>query len=309
MDKTGLVILLLLALSTLSWSVTRKYTYFMMQKNWQEAQSYCRENSGDLATFESEEEWERGKQVFEITPGAYVWIGMYSDNRAWKWSIDNTSLYGEDGNTQLGVWFDLEIKNHIGKQICVEITSGTLHIQPCGELLRSVCYDEPNNTYIPVTVPMTWSSAQSYCREKYTDLTSMKTQQEKEEILKVTNESTWWIGLSAHLWNWSDRSNVSIMKWFGTEPNGGDSQHYSQIGWADAYCSDKMGFICSVTVIKLLKVELQFEASLDLTDPSVQEDVRNEMEKHLRVNGIHEEFTLRWRKHPTRKVSEKKGEP
>ncbi|KAJ4928053.1 hypothetical protein JOQ06_015852 [Pogonophryne albipinna] len=198
---------------------------------------------------------------------------MYSDNRAWKWSIDNTSLYGEDGNTQLGVWFDFEIKNHIGKQICVEITSGTLHIQPCGELLRSVCFDEPNNTYIPVTVPMTWSSAQSYCTEKYTDLTSMRTQQEKEEILKVTDESSWWIG------------------------------------WADAYCSDKIGFICSVTVIKLLKVELQFEASLDLTDPSVQEDVRNQMEKHLRDNGIHEEFTLRWRKHPTRKGSEKKGEP
>ncbi|KAI9548598.1 hypothetical protein NQZ68_007465 [Dissostichus eleginoides] len=142
-------------------------------------------------------------------------------------------------------------------------------------------HNEPNNTYIPVTVPMTWSSAQSYCREKYTDLTSMKTQQDKEEILKVTNESTWWIGLSARLWNWSDRSNVSVMKWFGDEPNG-------------------------VTVMKLLKVELQFEASLDLTDPSVQEDVRNQMEKHLRENRIHEEFTLRWRKHPTRKVY---GEP
>ncbi|KAF3833573.1 hypothetical protein F7725_024777, partial [Dissostichus mawsoni] len=155
---------------------------------------------------------------------------MYSDNRAWKWSIDNTSLYGEDGDTQLGVWFDLEIKNHNGKQICVEITSGTLHIQPC------------------VTVPMTWWSAQSYCREKYTDLTSMKTQQDKEEIMKVTNESTWWIGLSAHLWNWSDRSNVSVMKWFGDEPNGGDSQHCvaaHQIGWADAYCSNEIRFICS----------------------------------------------------------------
>lgn len=129
------------ALSTPSWSVTRKYTYFMMQKNWQEAQSYCRENSGDLATFESEGEWERGKQVFEITPGAYVWIGMYSDNRAQKWSIDNTSLYGEDGNTQLGVWFDFEIKNHIWQTDLCGNNLGTLHIQPCGELLRSVCYD------------------------------------------------------------------------------------------------------------------------------------------------------------------------
>ncbi|KAI4817756.1 hypothetical protein KUCAC02_011133, partial [Chaenocephalus aceratus] len=54
---------------------------------------------------------------------------------------------------------------------------------------------EPNNKYIPVTVLMTWSSVQRYCREKYTDLTSMRTQQEKEDILKVTDESSWWIGV------------------------------------------------------------------------------------------------------------------
>ncbi|KAI4818493.1 hypothetical protein KUCAC02_011831, partial [Chaenocephalus aceratus] len=82
----------------------------------------------------------------------------------------------------------------------------------------------PNNKYIPVTVQMTSSSAQRYCREKYTDLTSMRTQQEKEDILKVTDESSWWIGVYRKLWNWPDRSISSLALWTTGDPNGGASE-------------------------------------------------------------------------------------
>ncbi|KAI9548597.1 hypothetical protein NQZ68_007464 [Dissostichus eleginoides] len=198
------------------------------------AQSYCRAHFVDLATFETEEDWEAVRELAERTT---FWIGLYQDRRAWKWSLDNTYLYGDDGNIAYGDWFVFQINHYLNSQVCGKVTGGNLSDLPCEHLLNSVCYDEPNNKYIPVTVPMTWSSAQSYCREKYTDLTSMRNQQEKEEILKVTDESTWWI----------------------------------------------------VSEIKLLKIELKSDASLDLNDPSVQEDLLNH------VNGE----TYAWPRDPS----------
>ncbi|KAF3833572.1 hypothetical protein F7725_024776 [Dissostichus mawsoni] len=159
------------------------------------AQSYCRAHFVDLATFKTEEDWEAVRELAERTT---FWIGLYQDRRAWKWSLDNTYLYGDDGNIAYGDWFVFQINHYWNSQ--------------------------PNNKYIPVTVPMTWSSAQSYCREKYTDLTSMRNQQEKEEILKVTDESTWWIGVYRKLWNWPDRSISSLALWNNGEPNGGASE-------------------------------------------------------------------------------------
>ncbi|KAJ4928013.1 hypothetical protein JOQ06_015813 [Pogonophryne albipinna] len=231
-------------------------------------------------------------------------LGLYQDRTAWKWSLDNTYVYGDDGNIAYGDWFVFQINHYSSSQVCGKVTGGNLSDLPCEHQLNSVCYDEPNNKYIPVTVPMTWSSAQSYCREKYTDLTSMRTQQEKEEILKVTDESSWWIGVDRKLWNWPDRSISSLALWTTGDPNGGASELcvVSYLGgWADVDCG--------LSQIKLLKIELKSDASLDLNDPSVHEDLLNHMEKHMRGHGIHQKFTLRWRKPPSRKVDEKEVEP
>uniref|UniRef100_A0A3Q0RFV0 C-type lectin domain-containing protein n=1 Tax=Amphilophus citrinellus TaxID=61819 RepID=A0A3Q0RFV0_AMPCI len=86
--------------------------------------------------------------------------------------------------------------------------------------LNSYMISESTNKYIPVTVPMSWSSAQSYCRETYTDLTSMRSLQEKEEIMKVTDQSEWWIGLYRDSWTWSDQTKSTLRMWAPTDPNG-----------------------------------------------------------------------------------------
>ncbi|KAL3044300.1 hypothetical protein OYC64_004030 [Pagothenia borchgrevinki] len=262
-----------------------------------------------FTTFETEEDWEAVRTLAERTT---FWIGLYQDRTAWKWSLDNTYVYGEDGNIAYGDWFVFQISLYWSSQVCGKVTGGSLSDLPCEHLLNSVCYDEPNNKYIPVMVPMTWSSAQSYCREKYTDLTSMRDQQEKEEILKVTDESSWWIGVYRKLWNWPDRSVSSLALWNNGEPNGGASEpcvvgHVG--GWNDISCGNAFEFMCMVSEIKLLKIELKSDASLDLNDPAVQEDLLNHMEKHMRGHGIHQKFTLRWRKPPSRKVDEKEVEP
>lgn len=101
---------------------------------------------------------------------------------------------------------------------------------------------------------MTWSSAQSYCREKYTDLTSMRNQQEKEAVMKVTNyDSHWWIGLFRDAWEWSDQSNSQFRAWAQDEPNNGgqwgtvaeNCAGTSKKGWIDFPCEKEIPFICS----------------------------------------------------------------
>ncbi|KAK5855405.1 hypothetical protein PBY51_005506 [Eleginops maclovinus] len=72
--------------------------------------------------------------------------------------------------------------------------------------------------------------------------------------------------------------------------------------WADVNCGRQYEFICMVPVMKLLTVELKCDASLDLNDPTVQENVLNQVEKRMRDHGIHPKFTLRWRIPPSRKT-------
>lgn len=95
---------------------------------------------------------------------------------------------------------------------------------------------------------MTWMSAQHYCREKYTDLASMKNQQEKEAIISVIDESRWWIGLSRAAWQWVDQSNSSLRMWSAGEPNGHGWEWCAAAGatgWHDITCGRKTPFICS----------------------------------------------------------------
>lgn len=107
---------------------------------------------------------------------------------------------------------------------------------------------ESTDKYIAVTIPMTWLSAQSYCREKCTDLASMRNQQEKEAIMRATVQSHWWIGLSRVAWTWSDQSNSSFRAWGKEEPNNAGWEHCARTAvtlWADVSCDRKIPFICS----------------------------------------------------------------
>ncbi|XP_044027377.1 macrophage mannose receptor 1-like isoform X2 [Siniperca chuatsi] len=246
MHKTGLVILLLLALSTLSLGVSREYHYVNLLKTWTEAQTYCREKFVDLATIETVEDWARVGEMMK-SADRLAWIGLYQGINSWRWSIDNTYLYG-DGNTKFGERFVFVADNYQGKPQCVEIVGGTLNGRLCDVLKNSVCYDEPTNKYIAVTVPMTWLAAQSYCRVKYTDLTSMRNQREKEEIMSVIDQSHWWVDLSRDTWTWSDQRNSLLRMWAYGEPSGGYMEYCACTaveGWADVNCDRKIPFICS----------------------------------------------------------------
>ncbi|XP_053272579.1 macrophage mannose receptor 1 [Pleuronectes platessa] len=74
---------------------------------------------------------------------------------------------------------------------------------------------------------MNWTEAQSYCREKYTDLATIENTEEikklKDTVLASGYTSRVWIGLYSHIdWKWSDgfnQSGAEYRKWYYTEPN------------------------------------------------------------------------------------------
>lgn len=75
-------------------------------------------------------------------------------------------------------------------------------------------FTEQNNStdkYIFVTKAKTWLDAQTYCREHYTDLVTIRNQTENDMLAKKIYGTTdfVWMGLFRDKWKWSDQANFT----------------------------------------------------------------------------------------------------
>uniref|UniRef100_A0A3B1JKY3 Macrophage mannose receptor 1-like n=1 Tax=Astyanax mexicanus TaxID=7994 RepID=A0A3B1JKY3_ASTMX len=126
--------------------------------------------------------------------------------------------------------------------------------------------------YYLIMTPMTWNSAQSYCRKNYEDLATITSDSDWTRLKKLgTNSkffSTAWIGLYNDIdsWRWSYNSApLKLKKWSGAEPNNlgghescGAMDMYGY--WWDLNCELLKPFLCydanstkrffSITVLK-----------------------------------------------------------
>ncbi|XP_050931474.1 C-type lectin lectoxin-Enh4 [Lates calcarifer] len=111
--------------------------------------------------------------------------------------------------------------------------------------------------YHYISESKTWSEAQSYCREKYTDLAKVYDMTDMKRLLDSTeNQGEAWIGLynnpgkENRKWHWSlpgveykeDRKN-----WNGGEPNDIKSPENCvrmSPKWVDVPCAQTYVFIC-----------------------------------------------------------------
>ncbi|XP_036452853.1 C-type lectin lectoxin-Enh4-like, partial [Colossoma macropomum] len=102
-----------------------------------------------------------------------------------------------------------------------------------------------------------WTEAQKYCREKFTDLVTIESQEEMNALIAFLNgrANQSWIGLRQNTtvrnqsWIWSDGSNSSYTYWNTGEPNNpvGDNcvQLFSpEYKWNDADCKWPNPLIC-----------------------------------------------------------------
>uniref|UniRef100_A0A8B9H5K1 C-type lectin domain-containing protein n=1 Tax=Astyanax mexicanus TaxID=7994 RepID=A0A8B9H5K1_ASTMX len=131
-------------------------------------------------------------------------------------------------------------------------------------LFSAVCGVSP---YVPhryhfVNQSTTWTEAQSYCRQTYTDLATINNMYEMKKVndtLKGKGRDYVWIGLDhgdTGKWGWSlgdgnfDTVGDSYQNWSIGEPNNPGGKEfcvamYNQNGtWLDVECGDKYRFVC-----------------------------------------------------------------
>uniref|UniRef100_A0A3B3CZL8 C-type lectin domain-containing protein n=1 Tax=Oryzias melastigma TaxID=30732 RepID=A0A3B3CZL8_ORYME len=60
--------------------------------------------------------------------------------------------------------------------------------------------------YHYVNQPLNWTEAQTYCRQKHTDLATIETSEEMDQVRNIVSSTGFiWIGLYSNInWRWSD---------------------------------------------------------------------------------------------------------
>ncbi|XP_054914601.1 C-type mannose receptor 2-like [Poeciliopsis prolifica] len=244
-----------------------EFHYINESKNWTEAQQYCREKHTDLVTVTNMKDM---KRLINMSDGDIkeAWIGLYDQTngtRTWYWSLPGVEFNESETN-----WATYESNvpkepNNVGPegQKCGIIwKDGPLSFKWgdlfCNEKNNFICYDENNSSqkYHLFSESMNWTEAQSYCREKHTDLISgLKQLKDGEEInglnVMTANSDYIFIGLFRDTWRWSDGSNFSFRHWnlqFNNQKlNSGQCAMtvFDDGGrWRNENCTERKPFIC-----------------------------------------------------------------
>ncbi|XP_047661865.1 macrophage mannose receptor 1-like [Tachysurus fulvidraco] len=226
--------------------------------NWTEAQRYCREHHTDLASVRSEAEDQKIRLLYN-TYYFYnsLWIGLYR-TRSWSDRSNSSFSYWKPGQP------DNSDQNEYCTAVSFNITdSGKWTDENCNKTIPFFCYtmsSTSSRVYYFVTENKTWTEAQRYCRENYTDLATIENMAEMNELLNAVNNSysdLAWIGLydDPDSWRWSlddegfySEGEKVFTGWYH-EPNNYNGKELcvfirSDGKWADGDCNNDMTFIC-----------------------------------------------------------------
>ncbi|KAL6112491.1 uncharacterized protein ACO6RY_09241 [Pungitius sinensis] len=118
---------------------------------------------------------------------------------------------------------------------------------------------------------MTWSEALEFCREHYTDLSSISNQEEETSFLgNLSRTPKIWIGLhqgDGGGWEWSGGENASFLNWAPGEEKdkakGDRCVVHTDGGWRKVDCSEQNTFSCFHNGLVLVKENQTWEGAME----------------------------------------------
>ncbi|KAL2078887.1 hypothetical protein ACEWY4_024631 [Coilia grayii] len=127
---------------------THPYVLIEVEKNWRDAQRYCRENHTDLASVRNQTENTQIQNTINQTPNTtdnYVWIGLFRD--AWEWSDGSSSSFRHWGPGEPNYGSSNQ------NEFCVEMKpSGLWNGVQCNSKRKCICYEAlPSATVVVVS--------------------------------------------------------------------------------------------------------------------------------------------------------------
>uniref|UniRef100_A0A3B3X962 C-type lectin domain-containing protein n=1 Tax=Poecilia mexicana TaxID=48701 RepID=A0A3B3X962_9TELE len=313
MENVLLWLLSASALGSICCLPVRQYHFIYDPKNWTEAQSYCRQRYTDLVTVDSLNMVTMLNGMADVSrmgSTADAWIGLYFDVVSWRWSLSDEGFYGADGSYRL--WSAGEPNSAWYTVDCTHMyDNGYWNDAPCQWVYGFICANTSGQaaTFFYISTLMNWTDAQSYCRLHYTDLASIRSLQENEQIRTMRPAGlTVWIGLYKDTWKWSNGNLFLFSYWASGQPQGGMENctvaDFSLSGhWEDWPCGLEKASVCyhdAEPFTRLtVKLKLVGNSVLDLNDPAALEDLLKELQLKVRLQA---DIRLIWRKRPDGKI-------
>ncbi|XP_048826072.1 putative C-type lectin domain family 20 member A isoform X4 [Brienomyrus brachyistius] len=252
-----------------------QYHFVNINLTWTDAQAYCRQNYTDLATIDNMKDMKSltGSMGSDYTGEA--WIGLQNGS-LWRWHWSS----GE-GGTGYRNWESGQQYHGGNTEHCTKIRdNGTWNDAPCSlnpDIAHFICYTAPtcNNgvnatwNFTLIKKNMSWPDAQSYCRQSYTDLATVRNKEDNDLLHKmVPNGTQAWIGLFRDTWGWSDLSNSSFRNWKnGENYYVNNACALAQVTWPGTWdvtpCDEKHPFICYDDSLILVNSNMTWNEALN----------------------------------------------
>uniref|UniRef100_H3A7I9 C-type lectin domain-containing protein n=1 Tax=Latimeria chalumnae TaxID=7897 RepID=H3A7I9_LATCH len=252
MDMFFTLLLISAVASVISPRVILQYHFVELEKTWGEAQNYCRAHYQDLISIHSAQQMETIRSISGVNNEEAVWIGL---RNTWLWSSGDPVNFTN--------WNPGQPNNAHGSQHCAAILSNSSrwHDTSCTENRSFVCFSA-RRQYHFIQEKKTWFEALEICRKNYTDLVSVHSQKELEEIKNISGITAIWIGLYRNVWHWSNGDPAPFQNWNTGEPDnvGNDEncvgmwiRNPSAGKWKDSRCREETYFLCSQVKYILVK--------------------------------------------------------
>uniref|UniRef100_A0A3B1IXZ0 C-type lectin domain-containing protein n=1 Tax=Astyanax mexicanus TaxID=7994 RepID=A0A3B1IXZ0_ASTMX len=185
---------------------SRLRTFYFIGKsvNQSEARAACRAKATILVTVYNDEDI---KALSNLTGISSAWTGLYRNQSSVKWSNGDKVTFRNQETGDCGS----------GPCCAAMKADGLWENLQCTETRKFMCYKQ---SYHLITENKTWYEAQSYCRKNYTDLVSIRDQEQNEEVKKegMKSSTPFWIGLLCDDWQWAGRGRSAYRNWGNNHP-------------------------------------------------------------------------------------------